>query len=422
MKIVVCVVVYNRLENIKRLIDCWKQCNKENAELRIIHNYDNLEDCISFERLCKENQVNYIKRPNIGMDIGAFQDVCKERLKDFDNSWDYIIWFTDDTIIMNKDFINQFISMFNLSSIGCSCLEISKEVKPHIRTTGFCIKKETSKKLIFLKDKIISKKDCYDFEHRGNLTLLDQIKNMKLNAIMISQLNTAPLWDIGNRGYLNRWVEFYKQFPKENKENKEDKIVFIATIYNSFPEIVSSLINQTYQNWELLLIHDGRNETELVRIINAINDSRIKFIERINRENQWGHPIRKWALENLNSLSADSDYVVITNSDNHYVPHFCEYMLKGFKNKEIIATYCSGFVHAYDSHQEEGIYKYGLLKTKLELGWIDCGMVMVKKEIAVETGWNDMSHSSDWTYFNKIITKYGKNKWNRVLGNLFIHN
>jgi hypothetical protein len=319
---------------------------------------------------------------------------------------------------MKKDFIRQFINKFNTPNVGCSCLEISKEVKTHIRTTGFCLKKEVSKKIIFLSDPISTKIDCYKFEHRTNVSLYEQILKMNLSVVMIDKLNTSCMWDTGNRAFLNRWSEFNKEFGI----NKNEKIVFIATIYNSYPEIVGSLINQTYKNWELLLIHDGKNETGLSKIIDSIGDSRIKFIETENRLNQYGHPIRKWALENLNTLNSDANYVVITNSDNHYVPHFCEYMLKGFDNPEIIATYCSSFTHAYESHQPDGIYKYGVLQTKLQLGWIDCGMVMIKRNIAIETGWDDMSHSSDWTYFNKILTKYGRNKWAKVLGNLFVHN
>jgi hypothetical protein len=273
MKIKVVVVVYNRYENVKKWINCWKLCDTTDSELVIVHNDNGESD--KFSALCKENNISYIKRRNIGFDIGTYQDIFKERLEGFDNNWDYIICCSDDCIPMKKDFIRQFINKFNTPNVGCSCLEISKEVKTHIRTTGFCLKKEVSKKIIFLSDPISTKIDCYKFEHRTNVSLYEQILKMNLSVVMIDKLNTSCMWDTGNRAFLNRWSEFNKEFGI----NKNEKIVFIATIYNSYPEIVGSLINQTYKNWELLLIHDGKNETGLSKIIDSIGDSRIKFIE-----------------------------------------------------------------------------------------------------------------------------------------------
>lgn len=201
-----------------------------------------------------------------------------------------------------------------------------------------------------------------------------------------------------------------------------NKITFICPIYNTFPEIVSSCINQTHKNWELLLIHDGPNSTNLKQLIDIIGDNRIKFIETEERKQLWGHPIRKWALENIDILSPNTEYVVITNGDNFHVPHFCEYLLKGFDKPNTLATYCSKMVHSYLIPQPDGIYNYGIIETKLELGYIDCAGVLMKKEIAIERGWKDFTHSSDWTHFKRVIDKYGVKAWNRVNGCLLTHN
>src|SRR5687768_14753831 len=123
-----------------------------------------------------------------------------------------------------------------------------------------------------------------------------------------------------------------------------NKITIICPVYNTFPEIIGAVINQTHTNWTLLLIHDGPNSTNLQALVNLVNDKRIIYIETPERKNQWGHPIRKWALENIDALSPDTDYIVVTNPDNHIVPHYLEYLLKGF-TEEVIATYCSQFVH-----------------------------------------------------------------------------
>lgn len=416
MKVALVVVVYDRWTNLERWINCWNKCDKENTTFTVIHNDNGESD--KFKELCVKNGVTYIKRRNVGFDIGAFQDVCKERLAGFDYDYDYLLWCTDDTIPLKADFIKQFTSKFSLGDIGCVCLEISNEVKQHIRTTGFCLPKFVIKKLTFLSDPIVNKIDCYSFEHRSNFTLLNQIQNLKLKVALVGNITTACMWNFGNRGNFNRWKEFEREFGSVNKGNK---VTIIAPIYNTYPEIVSSMINQTHENWCLLLIHDGKNDTGLSRIINAIGDSRIKFIETAERKNTYGHPLRKWALENIDNLSPNTDYIVISNDDNYHAKTYLEELLKGFSKPDTKATYCSKFVHSYPSHQPDGVYKHGIIESKLQLGYIDCACVMMKKEIAVESGWPDMSHSSDFSYFSRVFKKYGEKSFNKVLGCLLVH-
>lgn len=199
------------------------------------------------------------------------------------------------------------------------------------------------------------------------------------------------------------------------------KIVVICPIYNRFPEIISSMINQTYTNWNLILIHDGPNSTNLKVLIDAVNDNRIVYIETANSQGLWGHPLRRMILKNLETFCSDANYVLVTNDDNYHCKIFFQEMLKGFDNEDVKATYCSKFVHSYLSDQEDGTYEYGIINTRLELGYIDCACVIMRKEIAVESGWEDISHSSDWTYFKRVIDKYGEKSFNKVLGCLLVH-
>lgn len=200
-----------------------------------------------------------------------------------------------------------------------------------------------------------------------------------------------------------------------------NKIVIICPIHNRFPEIIPSMINQTHENWHLLLVHDGPNFTNLRKLIETINDNRITYIETDKSEGLWGHPIRRWILRDLDKFSPDTDYVLVSNDDNYHGKIYFQEMLKGFTDDSIKATYCSHFVHSYLSPQPEGDYEYGVMNTKLELGYIDCACVIIRKDIAIESGWEDVSHSSDWTYFKRIIDKYGEESFKKVLGCLVVH-
>lgn len=414
-KIIVALVVYNRFENLKRWLECWDQSDQANATLVVIHNYEPDKDRKPYEKLCKRHSnVKYIPRDNIGFDIGAFQDVCRERLSGFDNDWNYLFWITDDTIIMRKDLLNVFINPLRTDAkIGLVCNEISKEKVIHARTSGFAIRKETSLKIQFPIDPIQTKNQCYYFEHAGrNQTLHNQIQLMGMRVFMPLPLVQSAVWDTGHRLKQNRYAEHHRVFPRKFK------ITFICPIYNSFPEIISSLICQTHENWELLLIHDGPNDTGLNELVNNYGDQRISYYETEERGDNWGHHLRQAALQGIKngSLAPDTDYIVITNADNYHVPVYCEYMLNGFlKNSNAVATYCAKMVHSYKA--------WDVIDCRFQRGFIDCAGVMIKKEVACDVGWNDItSHSSDFTYFSDIAKKYGQSNFIKVTGCLLIHN
>lgn len=413
MRVVVVILVYNRYANIERWIRCWKQCNTAGAELVVIHNDDGKQNYQMYQQLCAENQVHYIRRANIGYDMGAFQDICLNRLKGWNNKWDIIIWAADDHYPMSKDFVSIFLSKLNEPGVGVSCIEVSDEVRKHMRTSGFCIRKETASRIIFPANPITTKQECYLLEHRGGpLTFLSQIKRLGLRVEQVAPLEQSPLWDTGHRASLRRLNEHYFFFPGT------DRITFIATIYNGFPLVAYSLLAQTHPDWELVLIHDGPNETGVAKLVEQIGDPRIRYIETNQRMGNWGHYHRNWALQEMKEgrLSPQAKYIVITNADNYYTPVFCEYMLKGFiSNANAIAVYCTSMVHSYKA--------WDILECRLKRGYLDSGVVMVKKENACAVGWRDIeSHSSDWTYFEDLAIKYSAQNFVKVPGCLFIHN
>lgn len=413
MKIIVAIVVYNRFDNIVRWIKCWKQCITDDAELIIIHNYYGEEALKNkFQSYCEANQVSYIPRNGSGFDIGAFQDVCRERIKlDFD----YIIWCCDDTIPMDPDFITPFIDSIQENKVGISCMQISASVTPHVRTTGFCISKQTSLKIQFPADPIKTKWECYLFEHKGGSKIFtNQIRQMGLSCQQVAPNGTSPLWDMGYWKRLDRMNEHEKTFGFDTSPG--DKVVFICPIYQMYPQIISSLLCQTHKNWELLLIYNGPCDNNLPEIVEQAQDSRIKFIEYPEATGKWGHLLRSWALNEIGEgRLSDADYICITNADNYHVPTFIKYLLAGFKNLTTVATYCEAMVHNYVA--------WKVINTRFERGYIDCAGVIVKKNIACEIGWRDTEgHSSDWTYFSDIAAKYNARNFVKVPGCLLVHN
>lgn len=408
--IVVAVIVHDRFHNIREWVRCWSMCETQGATLVIIHNYDSPEAKEAYSQFCAEAGVTYIPHENIGFDIGRFQDVCRNRLEGFPE-YEYLIWCCDDSLPMRKDFIKMYIDKMKLPGVGCAALEISKSVRMHIRTTGFCVSKQVADQLQFVADPIVTKEHCYQFEHRGGLNIfLDQVRRMGLRAVQVCPVEIAAFWDSGFKRYRSREKEHYQLFPRPAQTTA--KVAFICPVYNSHPQIISSLINQSHTNWVLYLIHDGENSTGLRKLVDVINDPRIIYIETTERLGHWGHVYRQQWLNKLKE--SDFDYVVITNADNQHVPTYTEYMLKGFTNGQV-ATYCAQMGHSYIA--------WKIIECRLQQGYLDSAGVMVKKDVACQIGWPDVeAHSADWTYFKAIIDKYGANKFAKVDGCLLIHN
>lgn len=406
---VVAVVVFDRFQNIIAWVRAWNMCETEGAKLVIIHNIENIESQVAFKEFCDVSGIHYISHENEGYDIGRFQDVCRNRLEGFPE-YDTLIWCTDDTLPMKKDFIKRFTDELT-PDVGCVAMQISPEQRLHIRTTGFCLRRETAEKLEFPCDPIKTKDDCWQFEHRDNKsTFLHQIFGMGLSVTQVDDLITSPLWDTGHNADHNRKDEHLREFPDVPMSTK--KVAVICPVYNTYPEIVSSMINQTHQSWHLYLIHDGPSSMDIQGVVDATKDGRITYVETEKRLSSWGHAYRQQWLEKLKT--EDFDYVVITNADNWYAPVFCEYMIRGF-DENTVATYTSQMIHSYTS--------WKIIECRLEQGYLDAGNVMVRKDVACEVGWNNIkAHSSDWLFFKSIIDKHGEDKFKKVEGCLFSHN
>lgn len=394
------IIVYDRLHNLQHWFDCWQKCNQD-AHMVVIHTGPVVTQV--------PDGITYIQRPNIGFDIGALQDVCRERLEGFPNNWDKMLWCCDDLFMMHTDFASPYFDKLK-GDIGCVATEISPYKRRHIRTTGFAITKAVANQLQFPADPVTTKHECYLFEHLGKGTnMLDQINTMGLKTVWAAPQAQSPLFDTGyTRRIKQRWQDHVRLFgdvklPPEPEQPKPT-VAIICPIYQNYPQIVSSLLCQTYQNWELHLVHDGPG------MIDLPDDPRIKFTQTAERVGNYGHAIRAEWLHKVNS-----ELVMINNPDNYLMPRFLEKAVSALnKNPKAVAAYCAQIVHNYTD--------YKVMDCSLRRGFIDCGQVLLRTKQAQEVGWNSMDHSSDWFFFNDIANKYGRYKFITFSGCHFIHN
>lgn len=141
--------------------------------------------------------------------------------------------------------------------------------------------------------------------------------------------------------------------------------------------LIDSFITQTDPRWRLYIVHDGPAPEKVKNVIGQYQDPRIRFQETEEVNGYWGHPNRRKMLEKL--VFNHTDYLLMTNDDNYYVPIFVEMMLGRTQNSlgRTGMVYCDT-VHNYT--------KYDVLKTRMRTGFVDMGSFITRLDIAKKIG------------------------------------
>ena len=141
---------------------------------------------------------------------------------------------------------------------------------------------------------------------------------------------------------------------------------------------------QTDPRWEMHIIHDGPAPAEVKNIIP--DDERVNFYETKHRMKNYGHPNRRYLLQNV--AAGPNDFILITNDDNYYVPMFVQFMRSEAKlGVGIVYNDC---LHNY--------YAYDVLKSKMQINHIDMGSFIVRADVAKAVGFTSDAFHADGIY------------------------
>ena len=119
--------------------------------------------------------------------------------------------------------------------------------------------------------------------------------------------------------------------------NISNLISVIIPIYNRSAVVertLISVINQTSENWELLLVDDGSSQQErqlLSELILRLGDQRIQVL--FQKQNLGGG-----AARNIGMLAAKGEYIAFLDSDDEWENNKLEKQVEFHKNKTPIKT------------------------------------------------------------------------------------
>ena len=189
--------------------------------------------------------------------------------------------------------------------------------------------------------------------------------------------------------------------------------------YGPLKVLVQSLLNQTASNWKLRVIHDGADNkfAEIMSAFAADAPSKISWSASERRFNDYGHSLRDQGLK-----FAQSDYVILTNDDNYYVPKFIEILTTAIMATRPDAVYFN-MIYSHERPGNRPQPSYCLFETHFSRRSIDIGAAAVRTELAKAVGFRDKSHDGDATYFEDVAKSKGSAfKVVKVPRVLFVHN
>ncbi|ULQ52395.1 glycosyltransferase family 2 protein [Flavihumibacter fluvii] len=110
------------------------------------------------------------------------------------------------------------------------------------------------------------------------------------------------------------------------------KVSVIVPLFNRADIIshtIDSVINQTHENWELLIVDDESSDNS-VQVVTAysVNDDRINLIQRVT-QTRGGN-----ACRNIGLKQATGDYVIFLDSDDLLKPHCFETRIKSIESAQ----------------------------------------------------------------------------------------
>jgi len=94
---------------------------------------------------------------------------------------------------------------------------------------------------------------------------------------------------------------------------------------------VQSLLNQTYQNFEIVIIDDSPSD-ETEKVVKGLDDIRIKYTRNKVRRGFIGAK-----NQGVEESSADSKYIAFLDDDDEYFPLFLEKTIKKLEEKKELA-------------------------------------------------------------------------------------
>jgi len=253
----------------------------------------------------------------------------------------------------------------------------------------------------------------FDIKYIENITLINDLKIilktfkkvLKKEDVSTEGMETAS--DLCDYLLKNNKIteQEYKHKLEMLDKNIEELVSVIMPTYNCgkyIEESIQSVINQTYKNWELIIVDDcSKDNTEKIVSSYSRKDNRIKYIKF--NENYGAAIARNTAIK-----QANGKYIAFLDSDDIWKNNKLEKQIKFMKDNNYYFTYTN-----YQLIEEDGRKKNKIVTGPKKIGkigmynycWLGCLTVIYNKEKIGNIQIENLDKNNDYAMWLKIVNK-----------------
>lgn len=174
---------------------------------------------------------------------------------------------------------------------------------------------------------------------------------------------------------------------------------------NSISETLQSVLNQTYTDFEIIIVNDGSTDNSL-EMVRQFKDERIRIFSKSNGGVS--------SARNFGIKQAKGKYIALLDADDLWKPDFLFEMHKLITKYPNCGIYASGHIHR---DKKDTIYasdKEGIIENYFQRYWekkypfCHSSCVVIPTAVFLETGYfqEDMAAGEDTYMWIKIAAKY----------------
>lgn len=191
------------------------------------------------------------------------------------------------------------------------------------------------------------------------------------------------------------------------------KVSIIVPCYNQaqyLRESLQSVLEQTYENWECIVVNDGSDDDiERVMKIWLEKDSRFKYLKKVNGGLS--------AARNSGILMADGEFILPLDADDKIASNYLKLAIEAFKNDPLLKlVYCKA--EKFGDKIEAWNLPNFSLENLAKKNMIFCSAIFRKREWQSVQGYDEkMIYGwEDWEFWIAILKNGGNVKCLDVIG------
>lgn len=168
-------------------------------------------------------------------------------------------------------------------------------------------------------------------------------------------------------------------------------------------DALDSLLLQTYQNWEALVVNDGSSDkTEEVALYYINKEPKIRYVSKENGGLS--------SARNIGAKLAQGEYLLPLDADDIIKPEYMEMAIEAFvENPGLKLVYCQGYLFGLKSGLWEEVSYKGYKNLLLGISSIFCSAFFRKSDWEKIGGYDEnmCKGHEDWEFFIRLLEGEG---------------